>query len=514
MRRSSLAACASAAVLAACSDGGATDAETAAAFTECADLAALALPDTTVTAAEVVPAGGFSHPLAAGALTPNTPPPDFTGLPEFCRVAATVSPTPGSTIGFELWMPTENWNGKFVGAGNGGFWGAIRYAALIDPLARGFAVAGTDHGHTGGGSDTSFAADPDQLTDFAWRAAHEMTVTSKALIDAHYGAGPRLSYWSGCTSGGRQGVDEAQRFPEDYDAIVAGAPTNNLAALQAYSIVIEQIMTDPEGGFPVSKLALLKAGALAACDLGDGVADGVIGDPLACAFDPAALQCERGDAETCLTPRQVDQARAIRAGVVGAAGERYYPGVEPSSEDGLGIFGSTFSMGGGFWRNVVFADPDWDVWSFDVDADVARGRAAHDGVLESNEANLSPFLERGGKLLLWHGWTDPLVLPRNTIDYHERVVAAVGEPRAEQGVRLFMAPGVDHCGGGDGPNQIDWLAALDAWAETGEPPATILARRPLSDGGTRSRPLCPHPLVARYNGDGDTDDAANFTCTE
>jgi hypothetical protein len=512
MRRSSLIACASAAVLAACADERPSAAQEQ---TACADLAGLALPDATITAAEVVPAGAFSHPLSAGALTPGTAPPDFTGLPAFCRVAATVSPTPSSAINFELWMPAEGWNGKFVGAGNGGFWGAIRYAALIDPLSRGYAVAGTDQGHTGGGSDTSFAADPEKLVDFAWRAAHEMTVQSKALIDAYYGQRPRLSYWSGCTSGGRQGVDEVQRFPEDYDAVIAGAPTNNIAALQAYSILIEQIMTDPAGGFPVSKLPAVKAAAIATCDLGDGVADGVIGDPLACAFDPAVMACEGADAPTCLTPREVDQVRAMHRGVVSpATGAQVYPGVEPSAEDGLAIFGSTFSLGGGYWRGIVFDDPAWDVWSFDIDRDVAAGRAAHGGVLESSEADLGPFLDRGGKLLLWHGWTDPLVLPRNTVGYYERVAETVGADRADAGVRLFMAPGVDHCGGGDGPNQIDWLSALDAWAETGAPPETIRASRALPDGGTRSRPLCPHPLVARYDGDGDTDDASNFTCTQ
>jgi feruloyl esterase len=512
MRRASLIACASVAVLSACAEERSAAAPSS---TACADLARASLPDTTITAAEVVPAGGFSHPLSAGALTPGTAPPDFTGLPAFCRVAATVSPTPTSEINVELWMPTEGWNGKFVAAGNGGFWGAIRYAALIDPLSRGFAVAGTDHGHVGGGSDTSFAADPEKLIDFAWRAAHEMTVKSKALIDAYYGQGPRRSYWSGCTSGGRQGVDELQRFPEDFDAVIAGAPTNDIAALQAYSILIEQIMTDPAGRFPTAKLSLVKAGAVAACDLGDGVADGVIGDPLSCVFDPGDLQCTAGDAPECLTPRELEQVAAMHRGVISpATGERVYPGVEPSAEDGLAIFGSTFSLGGGFWRGVVFGDPDWDVWSFDVDRDVALGRAAHDGVLESAEPDLTPFLARGGKLLLWHGWTDPLVTPRHTVDYYEAVVDAVGEARASEGVRLFMAPGVDHCGGGDGPNQIDWLSALDAWAETGAPPATILASRPLPDGGVRSRPLCPHPLVARYDGDGDPEDASNFTCTE
>lgn len=478
----------------------------------CERLAALALPGATITKAERVEAGAFVAPPA-----PPGPPitVDYKTLPAFCRVAATAAPTPDSAIKFEVWLPVQGWNGKFVAVGNGGFAGAIFYFAMAEPLRRGYAVAGSDTGHEGDGADVSFAVGhPEKLVDFAWRAAHETTVKAKAVITAHYSAPPRRSYWVGCSAGGRQGLKEAQRFPDDFDGIAALAPATQWVPLMAYGAKVQHLIANPAGGMKPAQLALLKEAAITACDARDGVADRVVEDPSRCTFDPGVLACTAANASACLTPAQVEAARSIYAGVVNPrTGEIIAPGPAPAAEPQWAAYApGVFPIAANYWRDLVVRDPAWIPAKLDLDKDLARARSLDTAGLDASDPNLSAFVARGGKLLLWHGWTDGLIPAQQTIDYYEKVSATIGADRARGSVRLFMAPGVDHCAGGEGTFQIDELAAIDAWVESGKAPEQLVASRPLAGGARRTRPLCPFPLVARYRGQGSTDEASNFAC--
>ena len=480
--------------------------------TACENLAALALPDATITLAAVVPAGAFALPGPS----PFGPGPDFSGLPAFCRVAATLVPVADSSIKIEVWMPAAGWNGKFMGTGNGGAAGAIFYGDMILPLTRGYAVANTDTGHEGGGADWSFAVGhPEKLVDSGYRAVHEMTVQAKAIVAAHYGTAPSRAYWSGCSMGGRQGLMEAQRFPADYDGIVARAPANSWVPLMTHSILVEQAMTDPAGALSSAKLPLMREGAIAACDARDGVTDRVVTDPPSCAFDPGILECTAGgDTATCLTSREVDAVRGIYRGPVNArTGEGIMPGPEPGSElEWAAYTPAAFPIASNFFRDVVFADPGWDLFAFDFDADVARAREVTDVMFDAASPDVSAFVARGGKLILWHGWTDGLIPARNTVDYYDSVVATLGADTAADHVRLFMAPGVNHCAGGEGAAEFDYVSALEGWVEQGTAPERLVASRALEGGGMRTRALCAHPQVARYDGTGNPEDAASYEC--
>jgi feruloyl esterase len=478
----------------------------------CERLASVALPGATITKAERVEAGAFVAPP----LPPGPPiSADYKTLPAFCRVAATASPTADSAIKFEVWMPVQGWNGKFVAVGNGGFAGRIFYFAMAEPLRRGYAVAGSDTGHEGGQADASFAVGhPEKLVDYAWRAVHEMTVKSKALIGAHYSTPPRRSYWVGCSSGGRQGLKEAQRFPDDFDGIVAGAPANNWIPLMAYGATVQRQLTNPSEALRQPQLMLLKEAAIAACDARDGVTDRVVGNPRNCTFDPGTLACAPGQSSACLTPAQVESARAIYAGVVNPrSGERIFPGPAPGSELEWGAYTpGAFPIAANYWRDLVIRDATWTPAKLDLDKDLTAARKLDTAGVDTTDPDLSVFVNRGGKLLLWHGWTDGLIPAQSTIDYYEKVLTTTRAAAVKESVRLFMAPGVGHCSGGEGTFQIDALAAIDAWAETGKAPDQIVAGRPLPAGARRTRPLCAYPQVARYRGQGSTDDAGSFVC--
>jgi feruloyl esterase len=440
---------------------------------------------------------------------------DFSKLPAFCRVTATLSPSPDSAVKMEVWLPAGNWNGRFVGTGNGGAMGAIFYWEMIEPLMRGYAVANSDTGHEGGPFDWSFAVGhPEKVVDNAWRGVHEMTVQAKSIVAAHYGRKPARAYWSGCSTGGRQGLLEAQRFPEDYDGVAVRAPANHWIPLMSYSLLVQQALTDPAGALSPAKLPVIREAAIAACDAGDGVTDRVIGDPERCNFDPVTLACKAEDAPTCLTDREVELVRGIYRGPVNPrTGEQILPGAAPGSELEWGaLTPAAFPIAPNFMRDVVFQKPDWDPLSFDFDKDVARAREVTDALFDASNPDLGAFAARGGKVVLWHGWTDGLIPAAGTVDYHNRVVAKLGKDKAAEHVRLFMAPGVNHCAGGEGAAMFDHLGALDNWIEKGSAPERLIASRKLESGGERTRPLCAWPKVARYKGAGNTDDAANFDC--
>jgi feruloyl esterase len=463
----------------------------------CASLAEPQRPHTTIRAAQAVTAGSFTPPGSTNAIG---------NLPPFCRVAGTIAPTSDSQISF---------------------------VPLADQLRRGYAAASTNTGHEGAGglNAARFAYDkPEQLIDFAYRAHHETALAAKALIAAFYGKAPGRSYFIGCSSGGYEGLMEAQRFPTDYDGILAGMPANNWTRLMAGDF--DATLAVFKGGvnnLPPPALGVLHRGVLAACDGKDGVVDGILEDPRQCAFDPATLACTAGqDAASCLTPPQIDAARRIYGGLRDpVTGTELYPGLAPGSEPFWPNRdpASPFPIPVSHYKWLVFADPNWDWTTFDFSdpADYAahqKAEAKFAPILNATDPNLAAFRDRGGKVLQYHGWNDQLITPLNSINYYESVLThfADGRARAEtlQDVqrfhRLFLVPGMAHCGGGTGPNTFDAQRALEQWVEHGQAPDRIIATRAINGVIDRSRPLCPYPAVAVYRGAGDTNDAANFDC--
>jgi feruloyl esterase len=481
----------------------------------CESLSALKLPDTTITVAQPVEAGAFTPP-AAGRGGRGAEANPYKELKAFCRVAATIKPTSDSEIKMEIWLPAAGWNGKLEANGNGGWTGSIAPATLAAGLARGYAAAMTDLGHEGGSA--SFAlGHPEKLIDWGYRADHEMTVQSKAIIAAFYGEAPKLSYWNGCSAGGRQALKEAQKYPEDFNGIVAGSPGVNWVGRSIQAAWIAQASHKDEGtAIPPTKFAVIHAAALEACDAADGVKDGIIEDPTRCKFDPKVLECKDADGPSCLTSSQVETARKIYADVINPrTKQELFPGHEPGSELGWGTMAGPQPMGLGLelFKYVVFKNPDWDYRTFNFDSDAALTQQADGGVMNALDPNLKAFLGRGGKLIQYHGWADPQISPRSSVEYYKAVLGVLGgASKVDDSYRLFMIPGMAHCGGGEGASNFDMLTALEQWVETKKAPDQIAASRVRDGKVDRTRPLCPYPQVAKYKGSGSIDEAANFSC--
>ena len=476
----------------------------------CERLKSLALANTTISAAETVPAGPFTL-TRRGANSAAS-----LDLPAYCRVAATIKPTADSDIEIVLWMPVSEWNRKLLAIGNGGWAGGINTLSLAFGLREHYATVSTDRGHNG--SSASFAlGHPEKLTDFAYRAVHEMTLQTKAIIAVYYGNAPKYSYFTGCSSGGDQGLREAQRYPEDYDGVVAGAPGNYWTHLMATGLWIAQATLKDKASFlPPAKLRLLNRAVLAACDSLDGINDGLLDDPRRCRFDPATLLCPSGeDSPTCLTGPQVEAIKKIYAGPTSPRTRAViYPGLEPGSEPGWAMIAGgpePFQIHYDHYRYIVHEDSTWDWHTFDLDRDVALADQKDHGTLNAIEPDLQRFESRGGKIILYHGWSDPFLAPGNTINYYESVATAMG--KATTGfIRLFLVPGMEHCRGGPGPNQFNALAAVERWVEAGIAPDRIIAQHVTESRVDLERPLCPYPQVARWRGIGSTNDASNFAC--
>jgi feruloyl esterase len=465
-----------------------------AADTRCGNLVKLAIPNTSVTEA----AGS-----ARGAVT-------------FCKAIAVARPVEDSEIQIEVWMPPpESWNGKFVGTGNGGYSGALSYGQMEAAVKDGYSVAGSNTGHSG--SDLQFGVGhPEKIQDWGYRAVHVMTETAKLLIHAYYGRFPAWSFFSGCSTGGHQALMEAQRYPADYDGILAGAPGNNRVRLNVgFLWSWTALHKDRPNPLPASKLPLLTKAVIAACDMADGLKDGLIGDPRRCAFEPGTLLCEGPDAADCLTAPQVESVRKIYDGARNPrTGERLFAGWPKGSEAGWGAYfvGRPQPARTEFWRDWVFHDPDWSPLSFDFDRDVTYADEKM-AFLVANDSDLSAFRLRKGKLLVYHGWADPVAPPEDSIRYYESVAARMGGlARIAPFFRLFLAPGMGHCAGGAGPSRFDALAALDRWVTQGKAPDRMDASHLTGGQVDRTRPLCPYPLVARWSGRGSIDDAAQFSC--
>ena len=498
----------------------------------CDKLANLKLANTTITAAQSVAPGAFAPETGSAA--------PYKELPSFCRVTGVIKPTTDSDIRFEVWMPSTRWNGKFQGIGNGGFAGTITQPALAAAVARGYAAASTDTGHTT--TDASWAlGHPEKIVDYGHRAVHEMTEKAKSIVSAFYGSGPKRSYFASCSNGGRQALMEAQRYPNDYDGLIAGAPANYFThILTGFAWNLQATLNDPASYIPASKLKAVEIAALAACDARDGVTDGVIDDPTKCGFDPSVLLCKGAESDACLTEKQVIALKKIYAGPRTSKGELIIPGFVFGGETGPGgwlawITGSGSNKGLQYFfatqtfANMVYNDPKWDFKTFNLDKDSKLADEKLASSLNATDPNLKAFKARGGKLILYHGWSDAALPPVNTINYFQSVASKMGQRDAGSVIRLFMVPGMQHCGAGPGPNsfgavvtsgqsdaQHDMSVALERWVEEGIAPNQIIAsKRQGLDAKSaiiRARPLCPYPQVARYKGSGSTDDAANFVC--
>lgn len=475
----------------------------------CESIASLRLPSTTITAATAVAAGDFGSGAASAALR---------DLPAFCRVEMTIAPSPESDIKVEVWMPASGWNGKFLAVGNGGWAGSINTAGLAGGIRRGYATASTDTGHAAGprGGGGPWMQSREKRIDFGYRAVHETAEKGKAVVRAFYGSAARLAYFDGCSGGGRQGLKAAQRFPADFDGIVAGAPALNATGRAAFSMWIAQtVHADSASFIPSSKFPLIHKGVLDACDARDGVADGVLENPKACSFDPAVLQCQAGDGPACLTPAQVASTRTMYAPLTNTRTQAHiFPGLSPGSELGWTTFGgpAPFEIGRQMYEFMVFNDPEWNFKALNFDADMERVRAIEAGVIDARNADLAPFAARGGKLIHYHGWADPQIPALSSVEYYESVVKTMGgAARVHDAYRLFMVPGMGHCGGA-GTSSFDMLGALERWVEQRQVPDRIPAARVVKGVTDRTRPLCPYPQVARYTSTGSTDDAGNFTC--
>ena len=414
----------------------------------------------------------------------------------------------------EVWLPSKEWNGKFQFVGGGGWAGVISYAAMASALQEGYATASTDTGHVGG--NALFAIDhPEKLVDFAYRAVHESTVQAKAVLAKYYGQPQRLSYWNGCSTGGRQGLMSVQRYPEDFDAVVAGAPANYQTHLHAWDLsVAVPVVKAPESAVPAAKLAVLNRAVLDACDGKDGVKDGFLNDPRACTFDPSVLQCKQGDAENCLTAPQVASVKRAYGPAKTSSGEVVFPGKEPGSETTWTAFLSNTQQAPGISVGsfqVAHNNASWDARTFDLDRDLKIVDEKVGAIVNAVNPDLRAFKARGGKLLLYHGWNDTAISPGNAIDYYSSVLKKMGG-KQDDFVRLFMAPGMAHCQGGQGPSQVNWMAALERWRESGVAPDRIEAARVSNNRVDMTRPLCPYPQIAVYKGVVSTNDSSNFVC--
>ncbi|MGA8041508.1 MAG: tannase/feruloyl esterase family alpha/beta hydrolase [Terracidiphilus sp.] len=496
---------------------------------DCAGLAKLKLGATTITRAEAVTQGSLE---TDGQMERE--------LPALCRVEGVLRPSSDSEIRFEVWMPESGWNGRLLGVGNGGFAGSIGYGEMAGYLKRGYAVAGSDAGHEAEAADGSWAyGHPEKVKDFGWRAVHATRERAGELVRAYYGKPQEKAYFDSCSDGGREALMEAQRFPEDYDGILAGAPANAWSTLTTAGVAeMQMLMNDPRSYVPPRKLKAIEDAALAACDAADGVKDGVIEDPTQCHFDPAVLACKSTDTNECLTPAQVQAVKGLYGGAVDDSGKPFFYGMEMGDETAwrLWVVGDDpgASLGAQFARNnfryLVTGDPKWNVLTADVDAALKESRAKTAADLDSTDPDLSRFAARGGKLILYHGWNDPAIPPGSTVAYYKSVEAKLGAAKTAGFARLYMIPGMEHCMGGPGASVFGQFGVetakgpkygvmdeLTDWVEQGKPDEPVIATKYAAgpDGAQKAvmtRPLCAYPTVARYKGAGDATDADNYAC--
>ena len=471
--------------------------------------------DTTVTSAKLVAANPARR------------------LPAFCEVQAMIRPEPGSNIGVVYRLP-EGWNGKFYGIGGGGFIGNLTIQGAAPGLAKGYATAGTDTGHPGTGNDDGdFLIDrpghvnPVELADFGWRSIHLMTTVGKAVVGKYYGHAATKAYYQGCSTGGREGLTEVQRYPDDYDGVIAGAPVYDLRVQSSALFRIQDFHLDPAALLTAAQVMTINKAVLDACDDADGVKDGIIANPMACRWDPVAIQCKAGQSgDDCLTPPQVKAVRASYDGVKTSKGVvAAWPLARGGELDWVArsiggqpknTIGSNYNLGARYLFYFVYGAPDRDWKSATPDqvmTDLAASPVAKQ--FQANDPDISAFVKRGGKLLLYHGGYDPGPSPVGTLDYLNKARAVTAaklgtSPAAlDKNVRLFMVTGMGHCRGGPGADQFDMLTPLDEWVQQDKAPERIVATKANSP---ISRPLCAWPALPHYKGEGDPNSEASFAC--
>jgi feruloyl esterase len=504
----------------------------------CADLAGAAIPAAEITAATLQPQGPFKVPAEFGPTT-------TVDLPAFCRIQGVLRPTADSRIAFEVWLPSEGWNGRFHGIGNGGFAGSISYSGLASALRSGSAAASTDTGHSVGGTDASWAqGHPEKVVDFGWRAIHLTATTGKALTEAFYSKAPRHSYFISCSNGGRQGLMEAQRFPEDYDGIIAGAPAYNWTRLFTGFVWNAQWLLKPGTSITGAKLSAVTKAVLAQCDARDGLTDGLVSSPLQCRFDPTGLKCAQAETDSCLTDSQIGALRAIYQGPRKSTGQQIYFGFPPGGETAPGspgwdawIFGPApgasiqNAFGSNFVKYIVGASDGWTPAAFDFDRDFDLLDAKTAQTFNATDSDLTPFAARGGKLILYHGWSDAAIPAQGTLAYYDAIKRKMGAGKSKSFARLFMVPGMHHCAGGTGPSDFgqggpspdnatpatNLATALESWVEEGRAPEQIVARQapvpsaPISQGA-RTGLICAYPKRASLKPGSDPMRAENYKC--
>jgi feruloyl esterase len=451
----------------------------------------------------------------------------------FCRVSGRAKAATSSDIEFELWLPPRtSWNGKFAGVGSGGSTGIIQYPSLSRMLARGYATVATDNGHHSEyGYDVTWAFGlAERITDFGYRAQHVVTEIGKTLTGQFYGRSPQHSYFIGCSQGGHHALTEAQRFPDDYDGIVAGAPvynwTNEMAG-QAWNV--RALRETPAGSLAKGKLTALYQAVIQAC----GGADGLVDDPRQCSFDPATIQCRTEDSSACLSAKEVSAVKRMYEGPRTSGGVQIYPGLSPGGEGSWErLWSNPKHLGGsweGFYRFMVFDDPSWDLRTLNFDRDPAFTTQKLGTILDPDNPDLTAFAHRGGKLIVYHGWGDDMVPSQVSIDYWTSVNQRIGAPHVDEFFRLFMIPGMAHCGGGPGADIIshtekasavpmdperDILSALEQWVERGRTPANFVTSRINGQGLVeRTTLICSYPVRSKYRGEGDTTRAESFVCS-
>ncbi|MDP9171511.1 MAG: tannase/feruloyl esterase family alpha/beta hydrolase [Acidobacteriota bacterium] len=489
----------------------------------CAALTRTPLQGIRIAVAEMVPAGSFAVPGGRGGPVQ---------VPAFCRVAAET----GSEVKFEIWMPVD-WNRKLLAVGNGGLAGAIAYGGMVRPLQLGYATSSTDTGHASAStSDASWALGHyERIVDFADRGVHQMALADKAILQAFYTAPVTHSYFSGCSQGGHEALIEAQRYPTDFDGIVAGDPANWWTRHYAGGHVYSALVTEGDAYIPAAKVQILADAVNEACDALDGVRDGILNDPRRCHFNPETLLCKGPDTAACLTKAQVGAVQKIWTGLRSTDGEQLYPPLVPGGEAGPGGWanwitgpepgrGGHANLGVPFFRYMVFDNPAWDFRTFRFDAakgtdsDIDYMDAKLGALFNATNPDLSRFRANGGRLIQYHGWSDPDITPLNSINYYESVVRQTGGDGShglrdtKEFYRLFMVPGMQHCQGGPGAASFDMVSALASWVEKGIAPDRVVASHVTNGVVDRTRPLCAYPSEAQWNGSGSTDDAANFTC--
>ena len=515
----------------------------AAAPTPCDALASIKLDKATITSAQLVPEGpaptatparsargrgaGAGAPgrggdagagaargrgadggrqAAAGARGGGAPPAPRT-IPEFCRVQLVLKPSSDSLINMELWLPpADKWNGKFLGAGNGGFAGSIQGMGNEMPqaLRLGYATAGTDTGHQDDGGEWAIGH-PEKMIDFGYRATHEMTLKAKQLVKAFYDRGPQFSYFKSCSTGGRMAVMEAQRYPEDYDGIIAGALANR--HIHMWTAGVERSVSlarHPEQAISAAHATLVNNLVMNTCDT---LKEGFLNNPRACHVDFSSLKCSAGKADsTCLTDAQMKTVETFYGGVKNSKGELIFSGQALGNPIGASPANPNPGAGTFDLVRIAYNDKDYPWEKFELDRDM-KYLDEKIGYVDAVNPDLSKFKSSGGKLLLYHGWGDTGITPENTILYYESVLNKMGKDQSNW-MRLFMAPGMAHCGNGPGVNSFDSISALEKWVEKGQAPETILG----NGANGMTRPLCPYPQYADYKGTGDKKDASNWSC--